>query len=298
MKRIIVFRFHQNAAVCRNRLELLRLFNPAIELYGLYGGDERDAAALSRRLRPHLEHCYCIRGRSAAWKWQNGDLALAAWFRDFGAHVAFDALHVLEWDMLLLDGVERVYGHLPPRAIGLTGLLPLARINADWKWISREPYRTEWQNLLRHVREAHGYRGEPYACKAGGLTLPRAFLEDYCRLEVPELCNDEIRVPLYGQILGYELADNGYFDFFDATDRKFFSLWGGHVGTREILGELAKKNGRRVFHPYEKVLSRLATAAPLENGYRTIRLAARRALAAARRASRSITRSAPPDRSP
>lgn len=296
MKRIIVFRFHKNAAVCRNRLELLRLFNPTIEMYGLYGGDERDAALMSRRLSRHLEHCYCIQGRSAAWKWKNGDLALAAWFRDFGNRVSFDALHVLEWDMLVLDSIERIYGHLSPRSIGLTGLLPMAGVNTDWKWIRHEPYKTEWANLLLHVRRVHQYRGEPFVCKAGGLTVPRGFLADYCRLEVPELCNDEIRVPLYGQILGYELSDNGYLDLFSETDRKHFSLWGDHVGTRDIRRELARKDGRRVFHPYEKVLSRLATPGLLRNGSVTIRMAARRAFAAARQAARRVKRPAPPDR--
>jgi len=298
VKRIIVFRFHKNAAVCRNRLELLRLFNPAIELYGLYGGDERAATAMSRRLSSHLEHCYCIRGRSAAWKWKNGDLALAAWFRDFGSRIPFDVVHVLEWDMLVLDSLDRVYGHLPARSIGLTGLLPMARVNPTWKWISQEPYKSEWESLRRHVQKNHHYRGEPYVCKAGGVTLPRGFLEDSCNLEIPELCNDEIRIPLYGQILGYELCDNGYFDLFDKTDRKLFSLWGEQVGTGDILGELLRKNGRRVFHPYEKVLSRLATAGRLQNGYRTLHQAGRRVLAAARDVARRVTRrSAPPVRS-
>lgn len=295
MKRIVVFRFHKNAAVCRNRLELLRLFNPSTEFYGLYGGDERRAGSIVRSLGAHLEHCYCIEGRSARWKWQNGDLALAAWFRDFGERVSFDVVHLIEWDMLVLDALDRVYGHLPPRTIGLTGLLPMTRVNPTWKWISQEPFKSEWESLHRHVRDAYHYRGEPQVCKAGGLTLPRGFLEDYCRLDVPELSNDEIRIPLFGQILGYELGDNGYFDLFDETDRKYFSLWGARIGARDILGELARKNGRRVFHPFDGVLSRLATPGRLENGYGAILHAARAARAAALRAAARLKGAAPPD---
>ncbi len=296
MKRIVVFRFHKNATVCRNRLELLRLFNPETELYGLYGGDESRAGVITPRLSHLLESCYCIRGRTAAWKWRNGDLALAAWFKDVGARISFDVLHFIEWDMLLLDSLERIYGHVPRRSIGLTALLPMARGNADWQWISQEPYKSEWETLHRDVQRDFHYRGEPQVCKAGGMTLPRSFLEDYCRLDVPELSNDEIRIPLFGQILGYELCDTRHYDPLGETDRKYFNLlWGNEVATRDILGELARKNGRRVFHPYEKVLSRLTTAGRLENGYRTIRLAARSARVAFRRALRRIQGSAPPD---
>jgi hypothetical protein len=52
MKRIILFRFHERAEVCRNRLDLLKRHNPEAAIYGLYGGNESSY--------PKVEYRSCV----------------------------------------------------------------------------------------------------------------------------------------------------------------------------------------------------------------------------------------------
>ena len=40
--RVILFRFYNQFDVCRERLRLLRHFNPDVPIYGLYGGPPED----------------------------------------------------------------------------------------------------------------------------------------------------------------------------------------------------------------------------------------------------------------
>ena len=48
---------------------------------------------------------------------------------------------------------------------------------------------------------------EPFvACLGPGYCLPREFLRRYANLDVPELGHDELRLPLFGRLLGLEVA--------------------------------------------------------------------------------------------
>src|SRR3990172_9061550 len=128
MKRLGLLRFHRALPVCRNRGELLRLFNPDTLICGLYGGDERHLPAVRRRLDGVFASIRAIPGREPRWKWQHGDLAVAAWFREHGNEFPFDVLHVLEWDLLLLDALDRLHRNVPAGAVGLTELRRLREV--------------------------------------------------------------------------------------------------------------------------------------------------------------------------
>jgi len=52
MKRIILFRFHTNVDICKNRLRLLKKYNPEVKIFGLFGGQERDLEKFQKILNP------------------------------------------------------------------------------------------------------------------------------------------------------------------------------------------------------------------------------------------------------
>lgn len=258
MKRIIVFRFHAHPAICENRLRCLRRFNPDVKIYGLFGGPEEEYGRFQRRLRPFLEHCYCIKDKTVRWKWKNGDLALRMWFAALGNSLSFDMLHVVEWDLLLMESLHGIYKDVPRDAIGLTAIVPLQEVASRWIWTAEEPHKGELKNLLAWVHDRFGYSQQPYGAQGPGICLPRRFLEAYSRIEVPELCNDEVRIPLFGQILGFKLHDTRF-----CTD--WFSRHAGqtfHCQTQvfpevklsTIIKELAKPTGARVFHPFRRMV--------------------------------------------
>lgn len=253
-QRIVVFRFHRDIFVCRNRLRLLRRFNPDTPIFGLFGGALTSRPVLARaRTRPlarHLEDLYLLPGRS----WADQDLAARHWFAERGHAVPFDVAHLIEWDVLLFGRIEDLYRRVAPTALGLTGLVPLQAISARWSWLTREQYRSELAELMAFLRAEYSFSGPPYACVGPGLSLPRSFLERYASVPVPELCHDELRLPTFASALGFELEDTGFFKrWFDQEEERFFNADRREIDEEVIRRELARPEGRRVFHPYFRV---------------------------------------------
>lgn len=271
VRRLVLFRFHGQPALCRNRLQLLRLFNPGADLFGLFGGQERRFPAFERKLEGHLDGLYCLRGQTPQWKWRNSDLALQRWFQEQGHRVPFDVLHFIEWDLLLLAPLAELFGRVPAGSVGLAKLRPVRDLVGRWVWVSKEPYRSEWEQLLRHLRGAHGYAAEPFSCNCAGATLPRAFLERCAGERIPELVNDEARFTLYAQAFGFDLVDNGLVDPARPEEERYFNLRGREIRDRDIHAELGKKDGRRVFHPYRKIFARLVRAGLFPNLFSGVR---------------------------
>ncbi len=256
MSRIILLQFHRDPAMVRNRARLLAAFNPGVRIYGIYGGRESLFPLFASALRglDGMTGLYCIRGKTPLWKRTHTDLAVNLWFRDVGRDVDFDAALLIQWDLLLFDSVERLYAPVPTDDVGLTGLAPLATVEAGWPWLTYASFRREWDELLVHVRERYSYVGEPFVCLGPGASLPRAFLARYAAMGIPELCHDELRLPLFAQILGFELADTGFYrQWFDPAEERLFNADEAEIELDAIEGHLSDPDGRRVFHPFRHV---------------------------------------------
>lgn len=255
MKRVILFRFHKSISICKNRLELLKKFNPAIQIFGLYGGREGDYRKFCKALKPYLKDNYCIKNKSNDWKWENGDLAVMLWYKKIGQYLNFDMLHIIEWDLLLLDSLDKIYRQIPKNGIGLTALTLLKNVEDKWDWTSKKPQKNEWDRLLNFVKVNFSYKQEPYASFGPGTCLPKKFLEKYANTQIPELCHDELRLPLFGQIFGFRLYNTGFYkEWFNKEEQEFFNCEPKPISISIVLRELKKASGRRVFHPYRKVL--------------------------------------------
>lgn len=258
MKRIIVFRFHAHPTICENRVRCLKQFNPTVEIYGLFGGPEKDYRKFHRKLMPYLEHCYCIKDKTDRWKWKNGDLALRMWYTEFGNTLSFDMLHLIEWDLLMLGSLDSIYNDIPINAIGLSSILPLQEVATQWIWTAEEFSKREFDSLLTWAHEHFGYSMKPYGAQGPGLCLPRKFLEAFCSIEIPELCNDEVRIPLFGQIFGFNMYDTHFCnDWFLRDTRQTFHCQTQTypaISLSTIKGELATPSGKRVFHPFRKIV--------------------------------------------
>lgn len=259
--RLIAFRFDRNPMVCRARVEMLRRFNPGVAVHGLYGGGAgyRGAAfrAGGKRLL-RLDGLYVSR-RSGRWNWKNGDLVLLDWFRDIGHRLVFDVVHFIEWDLLLLDPLDRLYASVPPDAVGLTAYTPVAEIGNAWRWVHEPVERQEWEQLLGYARARFGYDGTQHGCLGVGPCFPRSFLADYAAANPPDLGNDELRLPLFAELLGYAVADTGFRRrWHDPDEDQFFNATGRPVAPETVTAELAKPDGRRAFHPVSAAMRDLA----------------------------------------
>ncbi|MDE1870336.1 MAG: hypothetical protein KGH71_05135, partial [Candidatus Micrarchaeota archaeon] len=187
MKRIILFRFHKDIAVCRNRLKLLKLFNPEIKIYGLFGGTKRNWLKMSKALKDYLDHSYMIPVKSPNWRWKNADLAIRLWYRDYGNKLEFDMLHLVEWDLLLFDNLDNIYSNVPKDGLGLSGLVPIQKIQEKWDWVSKPPYKNEWISLMNFAKRVYGYNSFPYGCIFPGTCLSKKFIAKFSKAKIPEL---------------------------------------------------------------------------------------------------------------
>ncbi|WP_020136343.1 hypothetical protein [Streptomyces sp. 351MFTsu5.1] len=259
IKRLVVFRFHRDPLVCRARVELIRRLNPGVPVHGLFGGPggARGAAfRLAGRRVLGLDALYVSR-HSGPWNWKNGDLVLLDWYRETGHRLPFDVLHFIEWDLLLTEPLERAYAGVPAGAVGLTAPTPLSVIGDDWRWTAGQHEAREWGELLAFARTRYGYGCDdghdpvPHGCLGDGPCFPRAFLDDYAAADPPALGNDELRYPLFAQLLGYPVADTGFRRAWHspADDPYFNALGDRNIEVATIAAELAKPDGRRAFHP-------------------------------------------------
>lgn len=255
MNRIVLFRYHKRPYVCRDRLKQLRQYNPGVKIYGLYGGEEADFDKFQSYLRKFLDGNYCIKGKSRNWKWKNSDLAIRLWFSEVGAKVEFDVLHVVEWDLLLFDSLEKIYKHIPTESLGITALTPLAGVAERWSWVSKEPYAAQTRLLFSFAKEKYKYSDEPYASLGPGTSLPRKFLSSLANVVVPEYGHDELRLPLFAQILGFKMKATGFYgEWGNPNVQRYFNCHGDEISLDMISEELNIDEGRRVFHPYRKRL--------------------------------------------
>ena len=203
MKRIIIFRFSEHLPECVNRIEHLIWLNPGLPLYGIYGGSDKDVLMYKSVTEKYFEDLYIVSDRSKHWKWKNFDIILQDWYIKTGRDIDFDMAHIIEWDLLLLEGIKELYRYIPNGYLGLTGIVPIKEIEDKWYWTSDIIRRQEWLNLMAILKERYAYNCMPYATFGPGTCLPKAFLEKYSELDIPELCNDEIRIPLFAQILDF-----------------------------------------------------------------------------------------------
>lgn len=156
---------------------------------------------------------------------------------------------MIQWDLLLFDSLDRVYRHVPPGAVALTGITPLDRIAETWHWTRNEPHRTEPASLLADARDRYGYGGVPKACLGPGTALPRSFLNRYAETEIPEIGHDEVRFPLFAELFGHALVDTGFYPhWFDVESERLFNANYTELLVADVQDELSRPGGRRTFH--------------------------------------------------
>lgn len=239
IKRIILFRFHDHFNVCRNHLAIIKKYNPGIEIYGLYGGEQKNFPEAKKL---PLKHLWMVPLDDPYWKWTSGDLCVRWWFKEFGKTVKFDMLHIVEWDLILLESMKKQFAHVH-EGVAISGTTPMARIYNTWDWVAPRRGRKEWLRLKKFVTKKFNYRDKPLVGIFGGASMSRKFLERYSQIEVPSLCNDEVRVPLFAQAFHMPVHNTN-------LRNKFFSAGEKEISPGVLYSQY--KKGIWSFHPVKK----------------------------------------------
>jgi hypothetical protein len=253
VNRLVLLRFHKAPLVCRSKVSLLRELNPRLSVHGVCGGDQPVMRRIGRRL-VGLDGLYA--SELSGKHWMDLDLVVRDWYRAVGSNLSFDVLHLIEWDLLLVAPLAELYAAVPDGAVGLTALTPVSELG-EWTWLRREEQRRNWEQLLEVARSEWGYDGIPYGCVGPGPVFPRAFLEAYAAVDPPIIAHDELRLPLFAQILGFPVVDNGLRSpWRGEREHEFFHFRAPDVELETIRAELAKPDGARAFHPVRRRLDR------------------------------------------
>jgi hypothetical protein len=272
----VLFWFYKEPDICQNRLEILREHNPDIQIYGLYGGDVATVDVYKSQLKPYLDDFYAFtEERDADWKWLQGDLMLTHWYRERGKYLDWDTVTIVQWDLLVFDKIDRLFAMLTPDTILLSGLRPIAEVEADWLWVTPKipAHRQQYLEFLEYVSKTFDYQQEPMGCIFIIACLPRIFLEAYSQIDRPELGFIEYRIPIYAQILGIPVCEDHPFaawwvdndpTFYnknmwqrtrDLLDRRFnphpLNPTRSDISLIAIHRQLNMPTGTRMFHPYQ-----------------------------------------------
>jgi len=249
VKRIILFRYHNNFDRNKELLKFYKYLNPGIDIYGLYGGPEELFTESSQVLGEVLNHNYLLRHENPEWNWKNSDMSFQQWYNHVGHNIDFDMMHVVEHDLFYFDSLDALFSHVPHNALALTGVTPLKNIEKKWYW-TRSPQNKEWKMLMDYFIREYGYKDLPIATLGPGTSLPRSFLEAIKNIKIPDLSNDETRLPLLAQINNFPIYDTGFFrKWFSDKEYRFFNANRFVINLKTIEKQLQLKNGRRAFHP-------------------------------------------------
>lgn len=256
----ILFWFYKDAPLCRNHLRYYRKRNPGVPIYGLYSGEPEQAGEFKAALGPLLDDFYAFdQPRSDYWRWANGDLVIADWYRNRGHALEWDTVFLAAWDVLAAAPVRELFRDLPPDHLLLSNVRPVRDVEAWWRWVNRK--RERFDAFMDEVRRRHGEAVEAYCCQFIIVCLPRVFLEKFAAADAPEKGFVEYRVPTYAKLLGVPFHCDPGFDAVwpgepgesgDAAPEELLNPGIREVPMRAIARELLRPGGRRLFHPVER----------------------------------------------
>jgi hypothetical protein len=256
MKRIILYRYYHKFETNKELLKFFKFLNPDIDIYGLYGGPEEHFDQASIYFKGLLSDNFLIKGKTSEWKWRNDDISFQIWFNDFGHTVQFDYVHVIEWDLLYFQPIEKLFSHVPVDSLAITGLIPLEKVIDKWHWTAHSGERDQWLQLMDYFKLKYNYNQQPYGMVGTGVSFPRSFLEKIQKVEIPEISLGELRVPMLAQVLGFDMVDTKFYKgWFSRHDIKFFNCVNYFVSNKNIRKQLKRQNGYRAFHPFRDEIS-------------------------------------------
>ena len=262
MKPSILFWFYKDVEVCKNRLQLLRRYNPETQIFGLYGGRLDRAALFESALAPYLDDFFCYADeKDAMWKWLYGDLVIREWYRLRGRHLAWQTLFIAQWDMLVFGSLADLFDGLQEGQMLLSNLRSVDEVKDWWHW-SNGMYQAQFELFFHYMRHTFGYDAMPLCCQFVIVCLPRRFLDCYSTLEVRELGFIEYRVPAYAQLCGIPFSTSTRHDCWwegdpDVRDvseqKKMLSARKEEVSLMSIVKHYHRTNGTCIVHPYRQI---------------------------------------------
>jgi len=253
----LLFWFYKDPGVCVNHLQILRRLNPAIPVYGLYGGPGNDAGAF-RGCCDLLHDCYTTSAPpDPLWRWRNGDLLLREWYQERGRFLPFDLLAIVQWDLLLLAPIDTWFAGMRDNDVFFSSARPVDAL-ASWFWTSDPKEKPSYEEFRRYLSADCHYYGSPWCCEFVMACLPRLYFELWLKIGRPAVGYIEYKLPTYAKMFGFDFhrcIDLDTF-WFNPADHKAYNWRVALTARKEpvhllrvIAHKLSGAKGR-AFHPY------------------------------------------------
>ena len=255
-----LFWFYKAFDDCRERVVLLRSLNPGLPIFGLYGGPLEDAGLAQSVVGSLLDDLYVYSLGDADWRWIHGDQVIAAWHAERGRALGWDSLVIVQWDMLLLAPLLDLTSDLRIDEAAFSGDRPLAEVTSWWGWGGAGDLHQneELARFRAFLQTRYDYRGPLWCCLFIAAVLPRGFLDRYAAEGPPRVGFLEYKVPTLARVFGTPVralpalaawwrADPTTRDAAPAD--RTVNATGTPIDPNLIAAELARPDGRRVFHP-------------------------------------------------
>jgi len=250
---IILFRFYKDFDVAKERIKILKYFNPELPVYGLFGGNSEDFETAAGILEDSMEGIWNFKpDKNPRWKWFHTDLMQKAWFRDAGHKIDFDFLFSYEYDLLTADSLFKIYPEINDETLALAAVELLDKVEDRWTWTSKEPFKSKFAQFSEYMNENYGVGRQKYVCLGPGPLLSRKFIEKFAQTQDIDLVHEEVTYPAYAEAFGFKLMDNGLHPGFykgSEAEKRLFNCNGIEPSLDEIYGQLELPSGERCFHP-------------------------------------------------
>jgi hypothetical protein len=268
MKLAVIFWCYKYPEICRNRLQILREYNPDIKIFGLYGGDRKNAKQFKQKIGEYFDDWYvsslCSKPRN--FKWIHGDVMLLDWYTHRGKNLAWDSVVIVQWDMLVFDSLKKQFPRIKKDQIFLSGFRKLEpKVEKSWHWT--RPDRPERKNYLAfrdYVKQQYNYSPNLFWCCLFILEIiPRKFFTKWQTVPDKLIGMLEYKIPTYADIFNIPIYRNKLGVLWDIgmwqrnkgamSGRIPMNARGIEVQKDYIEKELKKPKGFRIFHPYNKI---------------------------------------------
>lgn len=249
----IQFLYYKELELCISKIKQLRLFNPGIEIHGIFGADDTNIEYYEE-LQKHLDSNWQHPPAETWWKWANPDLMVLNWFKAHGKNLDWDFLYRYDWDMFTLEPLTQI---MPPKSQHELIIFPEAEsyaLNRAWNnhWMDDENGKFQ---KFKAFLQAH-YQMDPATINEhilfGNCYLicwPRSFLAAWADITtVPELPGMlEYRIPSMAAPMGYKLSSPEHLKSRNYTH--YANTGKREIPTFTIVNELETARPFPVYHP-------------------------------------------------
>lgn len=253
----ILFWFYKELEVCKNRLEILKKYNPDLKIFGLYGGAHENEELYKSELGTYLDDFYTSPSTDSEWKWFNGDIVLLDWYKKRGINLEdWDSVAVVQWDMLILDSLWNQFPNIKKDEIFISGMRELSKEKeVEWNWTRPEnKERKRYKSFLSHIQKMYGYTQRVWSCLFMQQILPRSFFETLLNIDHYDVGFLEYKVPTYIKIFDLPVYEKDVGVCWSGDTREYpMNARPEEIQKEYIEDELTKKDGWRMFHPYFQI---------------------------------------------